>query len=137
MSKSEKAMADAIQSLLDAGFEPDGTTREETVRIPTRNSPLFGNSGGELAKLGGRQRFAIPGTTYKATVGMRTTAVYRSEGGGLGGVQGIASFDTNDIARLRAVIAELAIQSSAPESAVSDDETDGEAGQSTRPRMRM
>jgi hypothetical protein len=130
-------MADAIQSLLDAGFEPDGTTREETVRIPTRNSPLFGSSGGELAKLGGRQRFAIPGTTYKATVGKRTTAVYRTEGEGLGGVRGIASFDTHDIARLRTVIAELAIQSSASEKSVSDDETDVEAGKSTRHRMRI
>ena len=61
-----KFMADVIDAFLAAGFVPDGQTREKTVRIPTRNSPLLGRSGGELAKLGGQQRFVLPGTNIKA-----------------------------------------------------------------------
>lgn len=106
-SKSEQVMADVIQALLDAGFEPDGLTKEQIVRIPTRNSPLFGKTGGELAKFGGRQRFAKTGTSVKATVGARTTAIYRSEGKGLEGVKGIASLETKDIEAVRVALAGL------------------------------
>jgi len=105
--RAEQSMAAAIDALLDAGFAPDGQTREEIVRIPTKSSPVYGRSGGELAKLGGRQRFALINTNIKATVGKRTVAVYRVEGEGLAGVSGIASFDTSDIERLRDVIASL------------------------------
>ncbi|WP_298151050.1 hypothetical protein [Flavobacterium sp.] len=100
-------MADAIQILIAAGFAPDGQTKQEHVRIPTANSPVFGGSGGELATFGGRQRFAKTGTDIKATVGLRTTALYRSTGGGLSGVQGIASMNTNDQSALRQAIANL------------------------------
>lgn len=106
-SRTEQAMAVAIDALLSAGFAPDGQTREEIVRIPTKNSPLYGRSGGELAKLGGRQRFALGTTNIKATVGKRSVAVYRIEGQGLAGITGIASFDTSDIDRLRSVLASL------------------------------
>jgi hypothetical protein len=105
-SKSEQAMAEAIQALLDAGFVPDGSTREEVVRIPTRDSPLFGKSGGELAKFGGRQRFAKPGTDLKATVGARTTAIYLSSGG-ITGVKGIAHLNTKDIEAVKTALASL------------------------------
>lgn len=98
-------MADAIQALMEAGFDPDGHTQEQIVRIPTRNSPLFGKTGGELAKLGGRQRFAKSGTNIKATVGARTTAIYRREGKGLEGVTGIATLDTKNIEALRVALA--------------------------------
>ncbi len=106
------AMATAIDALLSAGFVPDGQTREEVVRIPTKSSPLFGRSGGELAKLGGRQRFALGTTNIKATVGKRTVALYRVEG--LAGVTGIASLDTSDIDRLRGVLASLPNNTSRP-----------------------
>lgn len=107
MTKSEQAMADAIQILKEAGFEPDGQTKVEQVRIPTKDSPVFGQSGGELATLGGRHRFAKPETDIKATVGLRTTALYRSAGTGLSGVKGIASMDTKDQTALRQAIAAL------------------------------
>ena len=107
MTKSQQAMADVIQLLLDAGFEPDGATKEEIARIPTVRSPLFGRSGGELAKLGGRQRFVKQGANVKATVGQRTTAIYRVEGKGLDGVRGIASLDTRDMAGVAAAIAAI------------------------------
>lgn len=100
-------MADTIQILLAAGFTPDGQTKVEQVRIPTKDCPVFGQSGGELATLGGRQRFAKAGTDIKATVGLRTTALYRSAGGGLGGVKGIASMETKDHTALRKAVAAL------------------------------
>ncbi len=100
-------MAAVIDALLQAGFLPDGETRTEVVRVPTTSSPLFGLSGGELAKFGGRQRFALGTSGIKATVGKRTTAVYRMVGAGLAGVQGIASFDTGDLEKLRQVLAEI------------------------------
>ena len=108
MSKNtEQAMASAIDALLSAGFEPDGQTREEILRVPTRAVPLLGLSGGELAKFGGRQRFAKTGTNIKATVGPRTTAIYRIEGKGLEGVRGIATHDTSAADAIRATIATI------------------------------
>lgn len=74
MTKTKQAMAAATDALLAAGFSPDGQTREEILRVPTKHSPLLGLSGGELAKFGGRQRFAQGATGVKATVGPRTTA---------------------------------------------------------------
>lgn len=107
MSKTEQAMADAIDVLLSAGFTPDGQTREEIVRVPTQQSPLLGVSGGVLAKFGGRQRFAQADTGVKATVGPRTTAIYRVDGPGLTGVRGIATHNTSDGNAIRATVAGL------------------------------
>lgn len=111
MTKHRNAMADAIEDLLAAGFIPDGQTRDEVVRLPTRRVPLLGASGGELAKFGGRQRFAQPGTGVKATVGPRTTAIYLVEPGrGLGGVRAIGTHDTDDLQAIRATLAGLVPQ---------------------------
>lgn len=100
-------MASAIDALLGAGFEPDGKTREEIVRVPTQGSPLLGRSGGELAKFGGRRRFTKAGTNVKVTVGPRTTAIYRVDGRGLEGVRGIATHDTKDREAIHATLATL------------------------------
>lgn len=108
MSKSEQAMADAIDALLAAGFLPDGQTREEIVRVPTQQSPLLGLSGGVLAKFGGRQRFAHIASSVKATVGPRTTAIYRVDGPGLAGVTGIATHNTSDAEAIRATLTAIA-----------------------------
>lgn len=105
--RGEKEMGEVIQVLLDAGFIPDGATREEVVRIPTTKSPLYGGSGGELAKFGGRQRFIKVGTNIKATVGARTTALYRTEGKGLEAVRGIATLNTKDLESVRAMLSRL------------------------------
>lgn len=110
LTKTELAMAAVIDLLLAAGFEPAGHTREEVVRIPTSNAPLFGRSGGELARFCGRQRFAKPGTSMRATVGPRTVAIYRAEEGkGLQGVQGIATHRTQDLEQVHATIAGLSL----------------------------
>lgn len=74
-------VVEAAAVLSAAGFVPDGATREETVRVPTRKSPVFGGVGGELKTLGGRTRFKLPGTDFRATVGPRTVSVYRVERG--------------------------------------------------------
>jgi DNA polymerase-3 subunit epsilon len=103
--RGHQALAAALNALLAAGFVPDGHTLQEQVRIPTSRSPVYGQSGGELATLGGRQRLALPGTNVKATVGPRTLALYRVEGQGLDGVAGIASLATSDLAAIERVLA--------------------------------
>lgn len=104
LTRAQLAMADAIDRLLDQGFVPDGQTRVEIVRVPTRSSPLLGRSGGVLARLGGRQRFMRTGTDLRATVGPRTVAIYRVTGTG---VAGVAAFDTSDLAKLSQVLEHL------------------------------
>jgi hypothetical protein len=73
---------EVITQLLDLGFAPAGETREEHVRIPTMRSPVLGGMGGERRTLGGRARYALPGTDLRVTVGPRTVNVYYSRGGG-------------------------------------------------------
>jgi hypothetical protein len=73
---------ETIAVLLDLGFAPAGETRLEHVRIPTMRAPVFGGMGGERRTLGGRVRYALPGTDLRVTVGPRTTNVYFSRGGG-------------------------------------------------------
>lgn len=107
MSKAALAMGEAVKCLLSAGFVDDGQTLTEQVRIPTKASPVFGQSGGELATFGGRMRFVKTGTRIKATVGKRTTAIYEVQGAGLAGVRGIASIDTSEIEKIRAAVSAL------------------------------
>ena len=66
-----------IDALIRLGFEEHGTTESETVRVPTFRAPVFGGLGGELRTFGGRARFSLPDTDIRATVGPRTTFVYR------------------------------------------------------------
>jgi len=73
---------EVVETLLDLGFAPAGETRLEHVRIPTMRSPVLGGMGGERRTLGGRARYALPGTDLRVTVGPRTTNVYFSRGGG-------------------------------------------------------
>lgn len=90
-------MCAAIQALLDGGFLPDGQTTQTTARISTRQSPVYGASGGEIATFGGRQRFAKQGTVIKATVGKRTTAIYRHEGQKIKAIATVSTADTGAI----------------------------------------
>ncbi|HSX23407.1 MAG TPA: hypothetical protein VLE97_11590 [Gaiellaceae bacterium] len=73
---------EVVAMLLDLGFSPAGETRQEHVRIPTMRSPVLGGMGGERRTLGGRARYALPGTDLRVTVGPRTTNVYFSRGAG-------------------------------------------------------
>ncbi len=70
----------AAAVLLRAGFAEDGHTREETVRVGTSRSPVYGGIGGELRTSGGRARFVLPGTDIRVTVGQRTVCIYRRAG---------------------------------------------------------
>lgn len=107
MSKAALAMEEVVKCLSAAGFVEDGATRTERVRMPTKDSPVFGQSGGQLATFGGRMRLIKEGTSIKATVGKRTTALYEVQGAGLTGVRGIASLDTSDIENIRAAVSAL------------------------------
>lgn len=73
--------------LLRAGFVADGATQQEQVRIPTARSPVYGGIGGELRTLGGRARFALPGTQVRATVGGRSVCLYLKGPRGMKGVR--------------------------------------------------
>ena len=73
-----------IQELEGIGFIADGQTSEQIARVPTIRSPIFGSIGGERRVFGGRSRYVLPGTTMRATVGIRTTNVYHVRGGTIG-----------------------------------------------------
>lgn len=67
----------AVRDLLQAaGYLPAGHTESETVRIPTMKAPVFGGLGGEVRAFGGRERFALPDSPKRATVGKRTVCLY-------------------------------------------------------------
>jgi hypothetical protein len=75
--RSNGTLEEILLLLRDRGWEPDGQTRSETVRIPTARSPVYGGIGGELATFGGRIRLKLPGTNWKVTCGMRTLCTYQ------------------------------------------------------------
>lgn len=109
-------MVQVLLALYEAGFVQDGVTRQETVRVPTRTSPLYGHSGGELRTFGGRQRFMLPGTSYRATVGKRTTALYRvlvSNSPLEHGVEMLAALDTKDLPAVQNALAQIRVAVSA------------------------
>jgi hypothetical protein len=101
-AKAQLAQEAAIKAVLAAGFVADGETRSETVRMPTMDCPVSnrGKSGGELTTFGGRQRFAIPETTHRVTVGPRTTNFYEFEKGKE--IWGFRPFETFELDAIRA-----------------------------------
>jgi hypothetical protein len=96
---------EVVGTLLDLGFAPAGETPLEHVRIPTMKAPVLGGMGGERRTLGGRARYALPGTDLRVTVGPRTTNVYFSRGGGK--IEFVLNEKTRDLAAqtLRDVVA--------------------------------
>ncbi len=93
-TKQEERMQRVIQILEREGLVPDGQTATQRVRIPTMKSPVFGKSGGEPRTLGGRARYARPGTSLRVTVGPRTVNVYLLKGDQ--GVEFLANLKTSD-----------------------------------------
>lgn len=66
----------AIESLVYLGFEDDGETRGDCLKIITRKSyPL----PGAIANISSRVRLKLPGTAWKVTVGKITTNFYTVE----------------------------------------------------------
>ena len=106
-TKSELAMERAIEVLLEGGFVPDGETATSVVRTGSSASPIYGASGGQLSKVGGRTRFARPGTEWKATVGKLSTSFYRVADGA---THDLNVFPTNDEERLARAVASAAEQ---------------------------
>lgn len=77
MGKRAETLQAVFDLLQDCGWMPDGTTREETVRLPSSKN-LIGNdgkSGGELVTFGSRQRFRK--FDWFCTAGPRTVNFYR------------------------------------------------------------
>jgi len=99
-----QAMEAVVTLLTEAGFEADGTTRRESVRVATRASPVYGCSGGEVATFGGRARYAKRGGDLRATVGKRTTCIYRVADAV---VVSSKTLDTKDIEGVRAAMTEM------------------------------
>lgn len=71
-------MDEIIEKLTQDGWKPAGSTNIESVRVPTRASPLYGKSGGVVATFGGRIRMAK--ADWFVTIGKRTTFFYRKHG---------------------------------------------------------
>lgn len=107
MTRDRQAIAAVSDLLLVAGFVPDGQTRQEHVRIPTAKTPVFGHSAVCWRRLAVGNDSSRAGTTIKATVGPRTTALYRIEGAGLGGVCGITTLATKEPIAVRTTVESL------------------------------
>lgn len=76
-------MQSVIDLLLQLGWLRDGQTRVETVRLPTRETPVYGRGGvmgGKLVTQGGRTRFHLSGTRWYATVGKRSACAFQHDG---------------------------------------------------------
>lgn len=87
-------MEKVIQLLTKAGYQPAGQTIGETFRIVTQAS--YPCAGAEIST-GGRQRFAIPGSPERVTVGKRVTCFYLSENHQARAFQ---NFKTSDLAAI-------------------------------------
>ncbi len=98
-TKGEMDLAAAVEALVEAGYEPDGQTRTETVRTGSASNPVYGGIGGRIASFGGRMRFALPGQAARATVGKVTVALY--DRGPEGKPENMRTLPTRETAQLR------------------------------------
>jgi hypothetical protein len=83
MSELQERATRIINALTQSGWVADGYTSCTTVRMPTRNSPLYGRSGGKLVSFGGRVRLK-KGDRF-VTVGQKTVCFYINRDGKLSG----------------------------------------------------
>jgi len=97
VTPSQQRAQDLAAFLLDNGWKAHGATREEHVRIPTAQNPVYGASGGEPRTLGGRARFARG--ARRCTVGAVTTCFYRTLANG--GLTGFESYKTSSVDKIR------------------------------------
>lgn len=80
--------AKAIEALLSNGWKANGQTMQQTFRVGTVETPIYGGIGGKLVTTGGRDRF-VKGH-WSVTVGKRTTYFWSS------GIRGSAHLKTNN-----------------------------------------
>lgn len=88
---SAENLSKVINLLSEKGFCASGKTRAESVKFVTVNSYPF---AGKVATFGGRERFELPETDWKVTVGKRTVYFYQS---GKGAAAGGQQFQTRDL----------------------------------------
>lgn len=99
----------AICNLLaEHGWQEDGKTDVEIIRMGTRRVPIYGGTGGELRAFGDRLRMKLPGTAFRATVGARTTNIYNVVAGKIDKFKGFA---TKDIDAIRVEVERLGAES--------------------------
>lgn len=107
MKKSDLAKASVIDLLLEAGFIPDGDTHSASAPASNYMRKTSDQLSKEWATAAARLRFKKPGTNIKATVGARTTAIYKIDGKGLNGVKGLASIDTSQLCEIAKILNNL------------------------------
>jgi hypothetical protein len=100
LTKTQQAQAAAIEAVIAAGFVDDGETRSQTVRMESASNPIYGGIGGRVTTIGGRPRFALPGTDRKVTVGPRSVCFYRFAKGDRE-PHSYQSFATKDVEAIR------------------------------------
>ena len=81
MRSGLKSALQVIDILTANGWEGDGATPTQSVRLSTARAPVYGGIGGEVRTFGGRERFHKPGTNLFVTVGSRTVSFYHRENG--------------------------------------------------------
>ncbi len=89
----------AVGSLLRHGFRP-----QDQGGAPRGDRP-----DGMPRTLSGRARLIVPGTTLRASVGVRTMALYRTDGKGIAGVTIVANIDTGDGETLSRTLSDLGL----------------------------
>ena len=104
MNKAKQAKESVIDLLIKSGFIPDGDTRTSLSPSSDYMRKTDDKQSKEWASASGRLRFLKVGTNIKATVGDRTTAIYRVERAGLKGVKGIGTFDTVNISEILSAV---------------------------------
>ena len=95
---SPNPIESVVAVLGEHGWLVDGQTAQQTVRIPTSRSPVFGGVGGKVATFGGRRRFRR-GETF-CTVGARTVNFYERDERGPRNMRQAATKDIDRVKEL-------------------------------------
>lgn len=88
-----------VDAILAAGLVPDGETRTEVARMATSDG------GSEVRTFGGRERYAMPGSDLRVTVGKLTTFVYRLTAGKVSPLARLSTQDTDPATLTRDLLA--------------------------------
>lgn len=97
-SDGPRPAAAAVDLLRSRGYVPAGTTSPRTARLVTFGSfPLTGAT----VTTGGRDRYELPGTPHRATVGPRLVNLYEYDSGT---ITNFRQFRSSDVDGIRAAL---------------------------------